>query len=353
MKNNNDFFIDNFDVNENIFIIAELSANHGGDINIAKKSIKMAKEAGASAVKIQTYTPDTMTIDVDNEYFKLNLGTIWDGKNYYDLYKEAYTPWEWHKELSDYAKEIGIIFFSTPFDFTAVDFLEELDVPCYKVASFEMMDIPLISYIAKKGKPIIMSTGIATLEEIEEAVLACKKEGNDKIILLKCTSDYPADIKDANLLTMVDLKNKFDTVVGVSDHSLKNTIPIVSVGLGARVIEKHFIIDKKIGGADSSFSLTIDEFKEMVLEVRDAEKALGKVTYEITEKKAKNRKIGRSLFICEDIKKGDIFNEKNVRSIRPNDGLEPKYYYDVIGKTCNLDLKKGIPLKKEYVKEGL
>lgn len=349
MINNNNFFIEDFDINKNIFIIAELSANHGGDINTAKKSIKLAKEAGATAVKIQTYTADTMTIDSDKEYFKLNLGTIWDGKTYYDLYKEAYTPWEWHKELADYAKEIGIIFFSTPFDFTAVDFLEELNVPCYKVASFEMMDIPLISYIAKKGKPIIMSTGIATLEEIEEAVEACKKEGNDKIILLKCTSDYPADIKDANLLTMVDLKEKFNVVVGVSDHSPKNTIPIVSVGLGARVIEKHFIIDKEIGGADSSFSLTIEEFADMVSEVRDAERSLGKVTYEITPKKEKNRKIGRSLFICKDIKQGEIFTEKNVRSIRPSDGLEPKYYYDVLGKVCTCDLEKGTPLKKEHI----
>lgn len=352
MKNYDSFFIENFDINEKIFIIAELSANHGGDINIAKKSILMAKEAGASAVKIQTYTADTMTIDCDNEYFTLNAGTVWDGMTYYELYKKAYTPWEWHKELFDYAKEIGIMIFSTPFDFTSVDFLEELGVPCYKVASFEMMDIPLISYIAKKGKPIIISTGIATFSEIEDAYNACIKEGNDKVIFLKCTSDYPADIVDANLNTMVDIKEKLNTIVGVSDHSKQNIVPIVSVGLGARVIEKHFIIDKKIGGADSSFSLTIEEFSDMVKNVRLAELSLGKVTYEITEKKAKNRKIGRSLFIVEDIKCGETFTDENIRSIRPSDGLEPKYYYDVLGKKSTTNLKRGTPLKTIHV-EGL
>lgn len=336
--------IDYFDINEKVFIIAELSANHGHDINIAKETIKAAKESGADAIKIQTYTADTLTIDCDNDYFKLNSGTIWDGRTLYDLYSEAYTPWEWQKELMDYAKSLGLIFFSTPFDNTAVDFLEELEVPVYKVASFEIMDIPLIEYIASKGKPMIMSTGVASLSDIEEAVEACKRMGNNQIILMKCTSAYPAKIEDANIKTIQNMKETFNVEVGLSDHTLGITVPVVSVALGARVIEKHFIFDKSIGGPDSSFSLDPHEFKQMVDSVREAEKAIGKVDYSMNEKKKNSRLLGRSLFVVKDVKAGEKFTEENIKSIRPGHGMAPKYINDIIGKNSSVDIKKGTPL---------
>jgi pseudaminic acid synthase len=342
--------IDYFDINEKVFIIAELSANHGHDINIAKETIKSAKEAGADAIKIQTYTADTLTIDCDNEYFKLDSGTIWDGRTLYDLYSEAYTPWEWQKELMEYAKSIGLIFFSTPFDKTAVDFLEELEVPVYKVASFEIMDIPLIEYIASKGKPIIISTGIASLSDIEQAIEACKRVGNNQIVLLKCTSSYPAKIEDANLNTIPNMKETFGVEVGLSDHTLGTIVPVVSVAVGARVIEKHFILDKSIGGPDSSFSLEPSEFKQMVDKVREAEKALGKVDYSMNEKKKSSRLLGRSLFVVKDIKAGENFTDENVRSIRPGYGLSPKHYNEILGEKAISDLKKGTPLKWKYIK---
>lgn len=342
--------IDYFDINERVFIIAELSANHGHDINIAKATIKAAKEAGADAIKIQTYTADTLTIDCDKECFKLNSGTIWDGRTLYDLYSDAYTPWEWQMELMEFAKGLGLIFLSTPFDKTAVDFLEELNIPVYKVASFEIMDIPLIEYIASKGKPIIISTGIATLRDIEEAIEACKRVGNNQIILLKCTSSYPAKIEDANLMTIPNMRETFGVEVGVSDHTLGITIPIVSIALGVKVIEKHFILDKLIGGPDSSFSLMPHEFKQMVDSVRDAEKALGIVDYSMNEKKKNNRLLGRSLFVVNNIKAGEEFTERNIRSIRPGNGLHPKYYNDIIGKKSNTDIERGTPLDWKYVR---
>lgn len=341
--------IGDFNISEKVFIIAEMSANHGQDINIAKKTIKAAKEAGADAIKLQTYTADTITIDCDNEYFQLKQGTIWDGRTLYDLYKEAYTPWEWHEELMDYAKELGLICFSSPFDKTAVDFLESLNVPAYKVASFEITDIPLIEYIASKGKPVIISTGIATLGEIDEAVRACRNVGNDQIVLLKCTSEYPAKIEDANLLTLKNLKETFNVEVGLSDHTLGVTVPIVSVALGVKVIEKHFILDKSIGGPDASFSLDKHEFKILVDSVRDAEKAIGKVTYELTDKKVKSREFSRSLFVVEDIKKGEIFTENNIKSIRPGYGLKPKYYNKIIGKVSKESIKRGTPLNWNHI----
>lgn len=342
-----DFTIDN---NSKTFIIAELSANHGHDINIAKKTIKAAKESGADAIKVQTYTADTLTIDCDNEYFKLDSGTIWDGRTLYDLYSEAYTPWEWQEELMEYAKSIGLIFFSTPFDKTAVDFLEELKVPVYKVASFEIMDIPLIEYIASKGKPMIMSTGVASLSDIEEAVDACKRMGNNQIILLKCTSAYPAKIEDANLNTIPNMKDTFGVEVGLSDHTLGITVPVVSIALGAKVIEKHFILDKSIGGPDSSFSLEPHEFKQMVDSVRDAEMALGKVDYSMNEKKKNSRILGRSLFVVKDIKAGETFTEENVRSIRPSNGLAPKYFSEIINRKATTDIARGTPLSWDKVK---
>lgn len=341
--------IGEFTIGEKVLIVAELSANHGQDINITKQTIRAAKDVGADAIKVQTYTPDTLTIDCDNEYFNLS-GTIWDGRTLYELYKEAYMPWEWQKELMEYTNELGLIFFSTPFDKTAVDFLENLNVPAYKIASFEIMDIPLIEYIASKGKPVIISTGIASLSDIEEAVDACRKMGNNQIILLKCTSSYPAKIEDANLKTIPNMKETFNVEVGISDHTLGITVPVVSVALGAKVIEKHFILDKSIGGPDASFSLEPSEFKKMVDAVRDAEKALGKVDYSIDTKKQKNRFLGRSLFIVKDVKAGEVFTEENVRSIRPCNGLSPKYLKDVLGKTAKQDIKRGTPMEWKYIK---
>ena len=337
--------IDNFEIGKDkTFIIAEVSANHNQDYDVAKEMIKAAKDAGADAVKLQTYTADTMTLDVENEYFTIKQDTIWDGRNLHDLYKEAYTPWEWQPKLKKYADELGIILFSTPFDKTSVDFLEDMNVSVYKIASFEITDLPLIKYVAQKKKPIIISTGIASLEDIEEAVKVCKDEGNEQIVLLKCTSAYPAPLEDANLLTMADLKERFDVDIGFSDHTLGITAPITAVALGAKVIEKHFILDKAMGGVDSEFSLDIDEFKEMVKAVRDTEKLLGKVSYEMTPKKLKSREFSRSLFIAEDIKKGEIFSEKNVRIVRPAFGLAPKYIDKVLGKIADKDYIKGTPL---------
>ncbi len=326
------------------FIIAELSANHNHKEEIALKSIKAAKEAGADAVKIQTYTADTLTLNCDNEYFQIRQGTLWDGTTFYKLYQQAYTPWEWHKELFDYAKEIGIPLFSTPFDETAVDFLENLNNPIIKIASFELVDIPFIEYAASKGKPMIMSTGIASLQEIQEAVDACRKVGNNEITLLKCTSSYPAPLSEANLLTIPDMKRRFDCKVGLSDHSTGNIAACTAVALGAKVIEKHFIIDRSIGGPDSAFSMTKEEFSEMVKRVRETEECLGSVSYDLSEKSKKNRKFARSLFACKDIKKGDIFTEENIRSVRPGDGCSPKYLPELLGKLSGRDYKFGDPI---------
>ncbi len=327
------------------FIIAELSANHNGDLNVAIETIRAAKKAGADAIKLQTYTPDTLTIDCDNKHFKIEGGTLWDGKTLYELYGEAYTPWEWHKQLFEVAKEEGLICFSSPFDFTAVDFLENLNVPAYKIASFEIQDIPLIKYTASKMKPIIISTGIAEEEDIQLAVNTCRKEGNNEIILLKCTSSYPAPLELANLNTIPDLKKRFEVEVGFSDHTYGSLAPTVAVSLGARVVEKHFILDKSIGGPDADFSLDITEFSEMVSKIRDAEKLLGTVSYEISEKVKNNKKFARSLFVCKTVKKGEIITKENIRSIRPGYGLHPKYYEDILGKKFSVDTKRGEPLR--------
>lgn len=338
-------FNNKISINKKTFIIAELSANHGHDIEIAKKTILAAKNSGADAIKIQTYTADTLTIDCDNDYFRINGGTIWDGQNLYKLYQEAYTPWAWQKELREYAESIGLIFFSTPFDKSSVDFLEDLEVPLYKIASFEITDIPLIEYVASKNKPMIISTGIATLEEIQEAVEACRRMGNDDITLLKCTSEYPSKIEDANLRTMVNMKDTFGVEVGVSDHTLGSLIPVVATALGARVIEKHFILDRKIGGPDATFSMEPSDFKEMVEAVRAAEASLGKVDYSLTEKKKKSRKFARSLFAVKDIAEGELFTEENVKSIRPGNGLAPKYYKNIVGTQSRRDIKRGEPIE--------
>ncbi len=342
--------IGNFDFeSDGVYIIAELSANHNGSLSVALKTIKAAKEVGANAIKLQTYTADTITLDSDREDFIIKGGTLWDGKTLYELYKEAHTPWEWHKELFAYAKEIGIDIFSSPFDKSAVDFLEALDLVAYKIASFEITDYELIRYTASRGKPIIISTGIATIQEIQDAVNICREEGNDNIVLLKCTSAYPAALEDANLIMIENLAKTFGVVSGFSDHTLGITAPVVATTLGAKVIEKHFILDKSIGGADADFSLDKKEFAEMVQAVRDAEKLLGRVDYSMSEKKQQSRQFSRSLYVAKDIKKGELFTEENIRSVRPGYGLHPKYLKDVLGKKANCDILYAEALDWEMV----
>ena len=339
--------IGNFDLNKDgTLIIAELSANHNGDLQNALDTIKAAKEIGANVIKLQTYTADTLTLDCDKDDFIIKGGTLWDGKTMYDLYKEAYTPWEWHRELFDYAREIGIDIFSSPFDKTAVDFLEQFDPSAYKIASFEITDYELIRYTASKGRPIIISTGIATIDEIQDAVDICRAEGNNDIILLKCTSAYPAALEDANLMTIPNLAETFGVISGFSDHTLGTTAPVVATTLGAKVIEKHFILDKSIGGADADFSLDKQEFAEMIQVVRDAEKLLGKVDYSMTEKKKKSRQFSRSLYIFKDIHKGEKFTNENIRSIRPGYGLHPKYLKDILGKISDKEYGVGDRFEK-------
>ena len=334
--------IGSFDLNtDGVYIIAELSANHGGKIEIAKDTIKAAKEIGANAIKLQTYTADTLTLNCDKEDFIIKGGTLWDNKKLYDLYKEAYLPWEWHRELFDYARNIDIDIFSSPFDKTSVDFLEQFNPSAYKIASFEITDYELIRYTASKKKPIIISTGIATFDEIKDAVNICRDEGNNDIVLLKCTSAYPASLEDANLTMITDLAQTFGVVSGFSDHTLGITAPIVATTLGAKVIEKHFILDKSIGGADADFSLDKQEFKSMIQAVRDTEKLIGKVDYSLTEKKEKSRQFARSLYASADIKKGEIFTEKNIKSVRPGYGLHPKHLVNILGSQAKKDYKFG------------
>ena len=323
-----------------VFIIAELSANHGGSIEIAKNTIRAAKRTGADAIKLQTYTADTITLDSDKEDFIIK-GTIWEGKKLYDLYQEAYLPWEWHAELFATAKEEGLVCFSSPFDKTAVDLLESLNNPIYKIASFEITDIPLIEYVASKGKPVIISTGIAEYDDIKLAIETCRKFGNNDITILKCTSSYPAPIDEANLVMMQRFAKDFDVKVGLSDHTLGTTVPVVATALGATVIEKHFILDKSIGGPDASFSLDEKEFTEMVKAVRNAEKAMGNESYELTEKQKAGKAFARSLYVAEDIEEGELITEKNVRSVRPGFGLHPKYFNQILGGKANTDLHKG------------
>ncbi len=331
------------------FIIAELSANHGGKINVAIETIRAAKRAGADAIKIQTYTADTITLDSKNECFKINQGTFWDGQYLHELYKKAFLPWEWHEELFRVAKEEGLVCFSSPFDKSAVDFLENLNTPIYKIASFEITDIPLIEYAASKGKPIIISIGIAEISDIELAIETCKKVGNHDITILKCTSAYPADPKDANLLTIPDIKERFGVKAGLSDHTMGIEGPVVATVLGATVIEKHFILDKNIGGPDAHFSLDEKEFTEMVTAVRKAEEMMGHVDYEMTEKKKKSRQFSRSLFVVADVRQGEVLTEENVRSIRPGFGMHPKYLKELLGKKFSQDIERGTPLSFELI----
>lgn len=332
-----------------LYIIAELSANHNGSLDRAKELIRAVAKTGADAVKLQTYTADTMTINCDNEYFRIGGGTAWDGRTLYDLYKEAYTPWEWHAELKSVAEECGLEFFSTPFDDTAVDFLEELGVPCHKVASFELVDIPLLKKIGSTKKPVILSTGMASEEEISEALTVLRSVGCPDITLLKCTSAYPAKPEDANLLTLPDMKEKFGCPVGISDHTLGIAVPVAAVALGATVIEKHFTLSRADGGADGGFSLEPDEFKAMVEAVRIAEQAMGAVCYGGTAAEEKSKVFRRSLFVVQDIKAGEPFTVENVRSIRPGYGFSPKYFSEIIGKVAAVAMPRGTPLTWESV----
>lgn len=337
------------DNNSSVFIIAELSANHNGSIETAIETIRAAKRAGANGIKLQTYTCDTMTIDSDKDDFVIK-GTIWDNQNLYKLYQEAYTPWEWHEKLFKVAEEEGLVCFSSPFDKTSVDFLEKLNTPAYKVASFEITDIPLIEYVASKGKPVIISTGIAELEDIELAVETCRKAGNDQIALLKCTSSYPAPIEEANMIMVQDLAKRFNVVSGLSDHTMGATVPIVATAFGAKIIEKHFILDRSIGGPDASFSMNEIEFTKMVKSVREAELAIGVVDYNLTVKQTKGRDFCRSLYVVDDIRAGDVITEENVRSIRPGFGLHPKYYNEVLGKKVTHEVEKGERFKMDFIK---
>ena len=332
------------------FIIAELSANHMNDFDIAVKTIEAMANAGADAVKFQTFTPDTITIDCDNEHFQIKQGTVWDGQVLHELYEDAYMPWDWQPKLKKIAENLGLIVFSSPFDKTSVDFLEDMDVPAYKIASFEITDIPLIEYVASKGKPIIISTGIASFEDIELAVKTCLDVGNKEIALLKCTSSYPAPLEEINLNTIPDIKEKFNVVVGLSDHTLGGEVSTASIALGSNIIEKHFILDRNMGGPDSEFSMEPDEFKQMVDSIRNVEKALGKVSYELSDKMKANREFSRSLFVVMDMKKDEVITEENVRSIRPGFGLHPKYLKEILGKKVNKDLKKGTPFELKFVK---
>lgn len=338
-----------FEGNKKTFIVAELSANHNHDFDTAVKTIEAVAKSGADAIKVQTYTADTITIDCDNEFFKIKNGTIWDGKTLYQLYKEAYTPWEWQPKLKEIAESLGLEFFSSPFDKSSVDFLEKMKVSAYKIASFEITDTPLIEYAASKGKPVIISTGVADIHDIETALDSCKKAGNNQIALLKCTSAYPAPVEEANLLCIPDIAAKFSVMSGLSDHTLSNSVSVAAVALGAKIIEKHFILDRNIGGPDASFSLQPEEFSAMVKSIREVEKALGKVTYNLTEKALKNKFFTRSLFCVKDIVAGEKITEMNVRSIRPGVGLHPKFLKEILGKKAKINILKGTPLSFDLI----
>ncbi len=330
------------------FIIAELSANHNGSKKVALDSVRAAKAAGADAIKIQTYTADTLTLNCDKPDFRLGKG-LWEGETFYTLYQKAYTPWEWHEEIFHVAKEEGLVCFSTPFDKTAVNLLESLNNPIYKIASFEITDIPLIQYIASKHKPVILSTGIAMEKDIQLALDTLRAGGCTDITLLKCTSAYPAPIEDANLLTIPDMKQRFGVKVGLSDHTEGYTVPMAAVALGAAVVEKHFIIDRSIGGPDSAFSMEADEFKLMVENIRKVEAASGSVYYPTDPSKIKGREFCRSLYVAKDIKAGEVITEENVRSVRPGYGLHPKYLSELLGRKVKCDLKVGDRMSWEVV----
>ena len=330
------------------YIIAEMSANHAGSLTRAKEIIHAAKDAGADCIKLQTYTPDTLTIDSDNPYFRISSGT-WNGENLYHLYKKAYTPWEWHPMLKEEADKAGIDFLSTPFDNSAVDFLEKLGIEFYKIASFELIDIPLVEYIASKKKPIILSTGMATLAEIDETVRAIHRQGNHELALLRCASAYPAITDEMNLRTMQNMAETFHVPVGLSDHSMGSVGAVTAVALGAKIIEKHFCLDRSIESPDSSFSMNPEEFKQMAADIRQAEKALGHVRYGVAKQEEPNLSFRRSIFCVSNIKKGERITKENIRIIRPGYGLAPRFYSEILGQTALQDIQKGTPLSWEMI----
>ncbi len=343
--------IENKTIDENnpVYIIAELSANHNQNQDLALKTIDAIKEAGADAVKLQTYRPETMTMDIDSPLFLTRPDSLWAGRKLYDLYKEAYTPWEWHPRLQEHTRDLGLHFFSSPFDRAAVDFLEDLNVPAYKIASLEIVDIPLIKYIAARKKPIIISTGVAEIEDIDLAIETCQKEGNENVALLKCTSAYPTPLNEVNLKTIPEMARKWQKTIGLSDHTMSLATPVAAVALGARIIEKHFIIDRSLGGPDSEFSLNKEEFKAMVDAVRQTEEILGTSTYTVTDKMKKAKVSVRSLYISKDLKKGDTLAEENIKSLRPNHGLHPKYYFELLGKRLKKDVRRGTPVSWDLI----
>jgi len=333
-----------------IFIVAEMSGNHNKSLRRAFKIVDAASVAGADAVKLQTYTPDTLTIDSDKKYFQIKNKGAWNGQTLYELYKQAYTPWDWHLKIKKYAEKKGLIFFSTPFDETSVDFLKKIKVPAYKVASFEIGDIELLKKIGKQKKPVIISRGMASKEDIKLAIKTLRSSGAKQIAVLHCVSTYPAKTEDMNLATIADIRKQFNVVSGLSDHTLGRTSAIASALLGASIIEKHITLSRKDGGPDASFSLEPNEFKDLVCSVREAEKSVGIVSYKVNKTEAENVLFKRSLFVVEDIKKGDIFTKQNIRSIRPGCGLAPKYYNDIIGKSAVIDIERGDPLTWKLVK---
>ena len=338
-----------FDENSPVFIIAELSANHLNDFDVAVRTVRAMKDAGADCLKLQTVVPDSITLDSDKPDFVVKGGTVWDGRKLVDLYKEVQTPWEWHQPLKELAEELGMYFFSSPFDNDAIDFLDSLNVPAFKIASFEITDIPLIKYAASKGKPMIISTGIAEEEDIQDAAKACYEVGNRQVIFLKCTSAYPTPFEEVNLNMIPTLRKKFNCHVGLSDHTMGSTVPMGAVALGARVIEKHFILDRSMGGPDAGFSMEPHEFKAMVDSVRELEKALGNPEIAISEKSRKGRAFARSLYVVKDMKKGEAFSEENIRSIRPGHGMKPKHYDSILGKRANQDIDRGTALAVDLI----
>ena len=333
------------------FIVAEMSGNHNMDFDRAVEILKAAREAGADAVKIQTYTADTITLDCDDPCFQITQGTLWDGLTLHKLYQTAYTPWEWQPRLKKMAEEMGLLLFSSPFDFSSVDFLEEMDVPAYKIASFEITDIPLIRKVARLGKPVILATGIARLADIELAVQTCREEGNEQVILLKCCSAYPTPYEDVNLRAIPNLAETFQCLAGLSDHTMGTAVATGAVALGAKMVEKHMTLCRSDGGPDAAFSMEPQEFKEMVDNIRILEKALGKVTYDLSDKQAREREHSRSLFVAQDMKAGDVFTPENLRSVRPADGLHTKYYEQLLGRRITRDAKKGTPMAWSLVEE--
>ncbi len=340
-------------INHPSYIIAEMSANHLQNLDRAKEIIRTAARCGADAVKLQTFRPDTITLDCHNEEFMATKGSIWEGHNLFNLYQTAFLPWEWHEELFACAKEVGITIFSSPFDFSAVDLLEKLDAPAMKIASYEIMDIPLIKKAASLMKPVIISTGIAEIEDIERALSACQAVGNDQVVLLKCVSQYPTPYEDLNLKTISDMADRFDCIAGLSDHSMGSSMDVAAVALGACMIEKHMTLSRADGGPDAQFSMEPAEFEEMVTAVRNTEKALGCVTYSLTDFQKRGKHNSRSLYVVKDIKKGEVFTPDNIRSVRPGYGIRPRYYEDILGKHASRDLSFGTSLQWEYICEDI